>query len=338
MPHDVAPFRTHGLTDSDLAGALGHRDEHDVHDADAAHEQRYQGNPHRRGEHDPGQISPYFSQRIPRDDFEVVRLSRRHLAFDAQDPDHLINRRVQLSGFLGLHGDLDILSFSENLLKCSIRHDYDVVLTLTENTPLFFHHSDHGKLLRTDADLLTDRIDEREQGLNDVFSDDDNRSGRPDVHRVEKPAAVHESAVDHLPFIRCTDDIDICIRLLAAVSHPLPPSVQYRRDPRYHHGFLIDGLCKVCRQILPISILLLRMAHLYGGVFIDVERIRSDLLELIFNGDVDAAYDRHHADDGHHADDDSESREHRAQLIRAEGTQGNDDTFPDIHGFNPNRV
>src|SRR5262249_585304 len=41
LPQDVAVARADGLPDADLARALRHRDQHDVHDADAAHEQRY---------------------------------------------------------------------------------------------------------------------------------------------------------------------------------------------------------------------------------------------------------------------------------------------------------
>jgi hypothetical protein len=37
LAQDVAPPRAQGLAHADLADALGHRDEHDVHDHDAAH-------------------------------------------------------------------------------------------------------------------------------------------------------------------------------------------------------------------------------------------------------------------------------------------------------------
>ena len=40
LEQDVAPVRADGHADADLAGALGHAHEHDVHNADAADEQR----------------------------------------------------------------------------------------------------------------------------------------------------------------------------------------------------------------------------------------------------------------------------------------------------------
>ena len=43
LREDVAPPRADRLADADLARALGHRHEHDVHDADPADEQRDRG-------------------------------------------------------------------------------------------------------------------------------------------------------------------------------------------------------------------------------------------------------------------------------------------------------
>ena len=43
LPGNVAALGTQGAADADLAGALGHRRQHDVHDADAAHHQRDRG-------------------------------------------------------------------------------------------------------------------------------------------------------------------------------------------------------------------------------------------------------------------------------------------------------
>ena len=39
LHQDVLPAGAHRLAHADLAGALGHRDQHDVHDADAADQQ-----------------------------------------------------------------------------------------------------------------------------------------------------------------------------------------------------------------------------------------------------------------------------------------------------------
>ena len=43
LPEDVASAGADGQADADLAGPLGHRDEHDVHDPDAADHQRDAG-------------------------------------------------------------------------------------------------------------------------------------------------------------------------------------------------------------------------------------------------------------------------------------------------------
>ena len=43
LPQDVAPLGPHRLAQPDLPRALGHRHQHDVHDADTAHQQRNAG-------------------------------------------------------------------------------------------------------------------------------------------------------------------------------------------------------------------------------------------------------------------------------------------------------
>ena len=43
LDQDIASARAQGFAQADLAGAFGDRDQHDVHDADAAHQQRNAG-------------------------------------------------------------------------------------------------------------------------------------------------------------------------------------------------------------------------------------------------------------------------------------------------------
>ena len=43
LRQDVAPLGADGHAQADFAGALGDADEHDIHDADATHEQRHGG-------------------------------------------------------------------------------------------------------------------------------------------------------------------------------------------------------------------------------------------------------------------------------------------------------
>ena len=45
LGQDVPAARADRLADADLAGPLADRDEHDVHDPDAAHQERDRGNP-----------------------------------------------------------------------------------------------------------------------------------------------------------------------------------------------------------------------------------------------------------------------------------------------------
>ncbi len=79
LQEDVLAARADGEPQADLAGALGDRDQHDVHDADAADEQRHAGDRRQQRRHRPRGFGADAGDLFLRADHEVVRLARRQL-------------------------------------------------------------------------------------------------------------------------------------------------------------------------------------------------------------------------------------------------------------------
>ena len=90
---DVRLARADRFADADLAGPLRHRDQHDVHHPDAAHQQAdgadHAGEQHQRA----GQLVPQVGEEIRVGDLEIVLRVVRHVAAAAHGLDHLVARR-----------------------------------------------------------------------------------------------------------------------------------------------------------------------------------------------------------------------------------------------------
>ncbi len=76
----------HGYAQADFLAPLGHRHQHDVHDADAADQQRHAGDggEHRRHGRRRGLLRPRHLRQVA--DLEIVFSARRRAVMLAQDP------------------------------------------------------------------------------------------------------------------------------------------------------------------------------------------------------------------------------------------------------------
>ena len=84
LDQDVHAPRPECLSQPDLARALGHRNQHDVHDADPAHQQRYSCDAAQEDGQHPGDRACRIQEILLGEDGEVIRADRRAMA-RAQD-------------------------------------------------------------------------------------------------------------------------------------------------------------------------------------------------------------------------------------------------------------
>jgi hypothetical protein len=132
LQQHLARDRADGEADADLARPLGHRDEHDVHDADAADEQADRGH---RGD-DLGQQGGRAGQRVADllgiEDVEIVLLAAGDVAALAQ--------QILIEAWTALSNRPDRRRPDQRTSRlpvkrrctCLDRHDHDIVLIAAE--------------------------------------------------------------------------------------------------------------------------------------------------------------------------------------------------------------
>ena len=97
-PNDVAAARAEGLANADLARALGDADQHDVHHADAAHQQAEAGDGDGDQPDQAGDAVELLDDLVRRGEAEIVLRAGRNTADFPQDVLHLLEGLLALAG------------------------------------------------------------------------------------------------------------------------------------------------------------------------------------------------------------------------------------------------
>jgi hypothetical protein len=97
LPDDVPAARADGLPHADLARALGHAHQHDVHHPDAAHQQAKAGDRDRHQADQAGDLIELLDDLIGRGDGEIVRCIGADLADAAHHRLHLVESVLPLA-------------------------------------------------------------------------------------------------------------------------------------------------------------------------------------------------------------------------------------------------
>ena len=85
LQQDGPPLGADGFADADLARPLGHRDEHDVHDADAADKERQAGDEQADPADDGRHLVDHLQDLLLLVDGEIIRIARRQAPDAAHD-------------------------------------------------------------------------------------------------------------------------------------------------------------------------------------------------------------------------------------------------------------
>src|SRR5208283_4328016 len=109
LQQDVAAARAHGLADADLSGSFRHRNQHDVHDHDAANHQRDGGDSNHGVEKRAAEVRPDTQQAIVSLDVEIVLVAGADVAARTQDGARFVHRFIESrAAGRGLAGNVDI--------------------------------------------------------------------------------------------------------------------------------------------------------------------------------------------------------------------------------------
>src|SRR6202158_2591607 len=122
LQQDVITARAHGLADADLPSAFRNRNQHDVHDHDAADHQRDGGDSYHGVKERAAEVRPDTQQAIVGLDIEIVVIARMDVAAGAREGARFIHRFFE-SGAAGsgLARNADAAVGTILFLKCGDR-------------------------------------------------------------------------------------------------------------------------------------------------------------------------------------------------------------------------
>jgi hypothetical protein len=189
---DVALPRTHGHAHADLAGALGHRHQHDVHHADAADQQRDGGDGADQQGHRARGLLDGLADLGAVAEEEVLGA----VAQGQQAGDRFL-RRIHRRVVVHAHGDAGHVALAEHARHHrGVGHPHAEAGAATEAEALALGHADHACRHVAEQDHLADRIDIGEElGLGVLV---DHRHLAQALHRIgiEEAAAEQGHALD----------------------------------------------------------------------------------------------------------------------------------------------
>src|ERR1019366_5078795 len=136
LADDVAAARPQRFADADLARALGHAHQHDVHYADAPHQQAERGDGDGHQADQAGDAVELLDNLVGRGDGEIILLAGGHAAYAAHDALHFREFFLPLAA-LRLSYDHEAVHLRVAALGGAQRDDDGVILTVLAEESAF---------------------------------------------------------------------------------------------------------------------------------------------------------------------------------------------------------
>ena len=338
MSQDVTLARADREPQSDLARALGHGHEHDVHDPDAADRKRDAGDGGKQKRQRAGTGFARGGDVGEIADREIVVLSGLHAMALAQERLHVFFRNAQALAVTHLHIDradrarIGQIAAEHALARGVEWNEHDVVLVLAPGRLAFLrHYSDDAERHIADAQFLPDRIEPAVKIACHSLADQRDLCAARDFLRLE-----HTAGLD-IPFARLEPpeiDAEDAGRPVHAACDQLRAAAHVRRGHLHARHFLHDRGGVVVRERRG------RAAAKPHAALRDVARHHdqevgaeaADLGHYLLAG---AAADGDHRDHRRDADDDAEHGQRAAQFMQAQRVERGDDGVEQGHSVAP---
>ncbi len=337
---DVAWRSAHRLADADLPRPLGHADQHDVHDADAAHDQRHPGHPGQQVSEGGRRRFLGLDDALLGRDGKVRVFQRDVVAFRQQKFDLLdgifdrfpvldldIDHPNPVSHHPGKHGRGEFLEHNGDgsVKPCVVIHIAD--------QPLFGHDANHGQFGVAHSDHLTNRVCISEKLLGQAVSQHRHFLLLVHLFLFEVTTLFYP----HIPHCRKArgraQDGHILQRDIPRPDRLLSPLLDHYG--RNAFNFLRNGKGIVVHQSSSA-------AGLTHGTWApatetgsDKDQIGSQAGDPLLNGGFGAGADGDHDDHRRHADDDAQHGQQRAHLVAGDAFPGDPDSLPQVHFIPP---
>ena len=156
----MVTLRPQRLADANFAGALGNRHQHDVHDADAAHQQRYTDDPAQHQGHHGDDRVERFHHLLRSFDLEVVGLAGFKLVGPAQQRCQAPLHSFELLKVVDSKADTDVeLGIGAGNRPTDRKRYQDVIVARdAQRFTAFLAHADNLEPFAVDFDELPERV------------------------------------------------------------------------------------------------------------------------------------------------------------------------------------
>ncbi len=316
LQQDVVALGADRLADADLACPLRDRHEHDVHDADAADEQR---DAHDAGHDDRDRVQDRLKgvlQLCSGLHAEIVLVALAQFVRGAQQPLDRGPHVLDLAQIADreLHLDVGLALVALQAHHGAERNQHAIILALAEDLALRLEQADDLEPLAVDQNELAERISRQRQLVAHLLTDHRDSAARVVVAVGQEPALRREilthvlervSGAEHLRHrgLRAVTD-----RALAVLD------VHDRRDRLEAVHAEADQIEIVLRESRPTALdrVLERRVRLHR------DAVAAEPLELLADREAQALDDRHHRDHGRYADDDTERGQEAPEPVRAD--------------------
>ena len=325
---DTACAYTHAQTD--FACTLRHRYVHDVHNADAAHYERYAGDAGKQRGHQVGSGVQHGAELLLAADSEVVIVTLLQLVVAAQYLGDFVGGIVR--HVLGEGGGEDAAKVGlcqQAFHHGAVRGKYDVILVHAHGVVAFrFQYAHHAErnLVET-YDTSYGVFSTGEKVVLDGLSDDTHLGGGLYVGFGKHLAVLHAELPD-FEIVRAHAAHGGGVVVVACDE--LSAGGDIGADGSQEVGFITQSFIVGQLQCLHgAGVLADTAAHVGTGV--SHNHVGAHLGDLRLDAFLRTLSDGKHRDDGRHTDDDAQHGEECAQLVVVQGSQGYFEKVCSVH-------
>src|SRR5262249_38387657 len=216
---DGAPFGANGFANADFARPFRDRNEHDVHNPDAADEKRQAGNEQPDAGDGSSDLMKHVDELVLLIDGKIVGVGGSQVTDLAHRAAHFFFRILQLFELLDLDLDLIIRVTPKSGGKLLDRNDRLVIDTSAiEKTALTLQHADHFVGAPADLDFLADRRSPFEQIGCHFITQHANRTSAFALRTRNESSPFQWDAASESVLVGRADDLDIIGALLFVLN------------------------------------------------------------------------------------------------------------------------
>ncbi|EAU68867.1 hypothetical protein STIAU_6876 [Stigmatella aurantiaca DW4/3-1] len=328
LHHDGALAGPQCPADANLPCPLSHGHQHDVHDADAPHQQGDETHAHRHAVERSGELLIGVGEHLGAVDGEIVWGFRRGVPDAPQNAHELILGAIHVLGAPHREGHAERALLAKQGVERLEGHHHGQILVVVQHHALARQRAHHLEGTPVNPDRLSHGADPRKEPRGHVRPEDGHGAGRLVVRLRQETAQDHFETGDGQVLVRHPVDVHGG-QLLLAVGH-IRRAPHHRRDRGEVRGLGADLFQLREGEVLAVAVQPPVPSH-HPGELGDEEVVGADGGQLSIEGRVEPLDDADDGQQGGHADADADRREHRAHPVGLQRVERDAPSLQHVH-------